>query len=163
MIRVADQGHLRKVPKDMARPPAYSNRKSNQVPQYVPQTQLQQQGYSQQGPARYPVLVTPFNHSSIGSAPGLPVTVSSFPMNMQTMIDPDQIKELKFPCMVQCPHCRYTGLTMIIRKPNICLLILGFFLIPLFFIGLPIMWLALERTHICTRCFGEIARKKACC
>lgn len=129
---------------------------ANQAPQYAPNGQLQQ------GPPAGPVLVTPYNHSLLVPAPAPPTLHQTVPINGAFLSDPDLIKEQEMPCVAQCPHCKYTGVTVVGFGMNFCITIIALILCFVF-IGVFIIPLARERTHNCSRCMGEIARKKKCC
>lgn len=167
----------------MSQPPSYSsglnksqgqphpqNMQPNPQQGFAPQG-FRPQGFAPQGPPAPQGYGYPGQQGPPGTVMGpagypVPATVSfgSFPSQaIPIMSDPDKIKEMGAPCMAQCPHCRYTGLTMVVTRYNTFLLILG--LLTIFsIIGIfIIMFWAPERTHVCTRCDGEVARKKKCC
>lgn len=118
----------------------------SQGPQGPPGTFMAPAGHQPYGPGQGPA----FN----GSAP-----FPSYPNSMvPVMSDLEKIKNMEYPCMAQCPHCRYVGMTIVDNKFDMCYLILGIFTLPLGI--LIIIYLASLRVHICTRCNGEITRKR---
>lgn len=111
-----------------------------------------------------PVSNTPQSQPKLQSQPkpqnrpGVPY----FPPSMHVMTDLEQVKVQRAPCLVQCPKCRYTGLTIIKKEPNVCLALLA---APLIFFGLGIiiMLYNFEKVHYCSHCSEEICRDKLLC
>lgn len=169
-------------------PPSYSikDKASQSPPPYTPyplpepvqqytghvtQAYPQQNGYPQpiypgQSAIQTPAAQYnhPYNHSSYNSSGQVTyVPFANYPSSMPVLTDPEIIKGYIVSCLVLCPNCKHIGYSKVASKYNIFLLIIGIILIPVYFLGLLIIFNATERVHLCSKCSTEIARKKRCC
>jgi hypothetical protein len=112
----------------------------------------------------------PGQHGAPPAPYGAPMMGQGMPYMMPSILSPEQLKGIDYPCMVKCPNCQLLGMTNVKKETNtlvfvlyIVFLIAGIIFFPLLIPAIILAFYTKSQIHECPKCSHHIfVENKSC-